>query len=194
MIGRMQSWESNFYDMNALYVRPDDPAAPHVGAIESPTHTNKYFNSDIIEQDPDVVREIARQQAVVIANANMMPDRIVGYAPYAITPALALATALRELGLRTKSGYSIQDKKSGDYNTTFPIEPDEEVIVIADDILGGGSARKTIEDIEQNHGGIVLPVVPCYVNFLGEGNLDGREILAAATINRTVFKASEGIC
>lgn len=165
----MRDWKPRFREIGAIW-EWQGGTAPHAGVLKSPNHTLAYFNSDLVEQDLDLMQEIAEDWADVILDQGHEPDRVVGHAPYAIVPATVLADVLRARGLHTRVAYAARDSEGG-YSTTFPIEEDEQVIALADDVVSGESTRKTIRDLVRK-GARILPLVPCIANLSNRPNLE----------------------
>ena len=191
----MPNWKPEFRAMGAVYERTEERAdAPHIKALKSDTHTNVYFNSDVVERDIEVTTEIAEQQADVLLDRGEVPEWVIGHAPYAIIPAQALAVALHGRGLTDISvGYAMRNDKGG-YGTTFDVRPGQPVTAIADDVVSGDSTRKTIDDLVTNKGAVVLDSIPCYANLSGQPDLDGRPFVAASTFDREAYRLREDRC
>lgn len=118
---------------------------------------------------------VALEWANVVLDMGMEPDWVLGHAPFAEIPAYALAQALRRRGgLSTQAAYSRLVSRSrdvsrpsapgGDYVTTFPLQPGDDILLIADDVVTGASTVKTGKDAESK-GGVILPIVPCLANL-----------------------------
>jgi len=170
--------------MGAVWTRPPDRTAPHVGLHASPAHQDMYFNTDVVVQNPGIMRRVAKEWADVIQAEGLRPDRIMTHAPDGIAPATILADVFRARGTRTRLAYAVRDE--GGYRTAFPIDPGEKVLVLADDVLSGNPTRQTIAEAER-HGAVVLPLVPCLGNLSLRPDLDGRPLLAAATFEPTKY-------
>ena len=196
----MTDYKADFARMGAVYERPDLPGAPHIKVIKSSFHTESYFNSDYAEQYPDVMAEIAAEWAARLEEANLVPDRVIGHAAYAVIPAQALAVALRERRHNVLVGYSKQSKdpKRG-YETSFPVRSGEKVVVVADDVVTGNSTISTARNVKSK-GGIILPVVPCLADLSNTEVLDWdngeppAEYMAASTFKPERYRTKDRPC
>ncbi len=142
--------------------------------------------------------EIGDEWAAHLVSMGLVPDRVIGHAPFAEVPAMALARGLRARGHQTLFAYA-RLSGQGLYVSTFPIQRGEKIVVVADDVVSGASTVKTAHDAE-SHGGIILPVVPCLANLSLREALSlgpGREelpFLAASTFEPTVYRTREVPC
>lgn len=194
----MTDWKQRFSSTGAVYERPDTPNAPHIDTLKSDTHSTAYFHSDYIAQDPDLLAGVSREWAMILEANNLVPDRVLGHAPFAEAPALMLAYALRRAGHDTLFAYS-RLRSKGVYQTDFPIRPGEKIVVVADDVVSGASTIETARDAAEK-GAVILPVIPCLANLSLQRTLDlgaGAEeahLLAASTFEPVRYRTREAPC
>lgn len=174
--------------MDAVYERPgglDDATAPHVGPRLSGNHSSVYLNSARVIRFPKVVGELVQDVwKPALVTRNVRPDWIVGYAPYTNDIALALATAAD-----TEYAWAGRGDKSDAHGHNIFVSDflDEGVegttaVLLADDLVSGGSLRRTAAALALKGIEVVGPVL-CIGNMSGRPDLDGREVVAAATFD-----------
>lgn len=186
-VRRQGEWEQRLRAAGAVYERPgglDDPRAPHVGPRLSGHHTSVYLNSARIIRHPRVVRELVENIWVpALAARDVRPDRIVGYAPYTNDIALALASAMDVEYAWAGRGSKTDSAGNNIFETDF-LDGTEggNAVLLADDLVSGGSLRRTAAALALRNVEVVGPVL-CIGNMSGEEYLDGREIVSAATFD-----------
>lgn len=160
------------------------PSGPHVRTSLDGSHVDKYFNSDVVVASPKLTTQVVESILVPeLSKTGLAPDWILGYAPFGLFIAHAVAQVLD-----TQCAYS---DPSGGYATHFEISASESVLVIADDIYSGGSVLKTIAQVERR-GALVAPMIFCLANMSGKRQLGGREIISAVELDAHTYSA--GTC
>jgi orotate phosphoribosyltransferase len=176
------SWINRFRTLGAVW-EAASLEAPHVQASLGGSHVDRYFNSDVVVASPALTSEIAESVLLPeLEKASLSPDWILGYAPFG----LFLAHAVAQL-LDARCAYS---DPSEDYATQFEIGRSDSVLVVADDLHSGRSATKTIHRAEQR-GAQVEPLVFCLANLSGSSSLDERAIITAARMDPQRYQAKE---
>jgi orotate phosphoribosyltransferase len=144
-----------------------------------------YLNSARVIRFPGVVRELVTGIWLpALETRGVRPDWIVGYAPYTGDLALALAGAAETQYAWAGRG----DKQDGQgrniFVSDFFTEADAggTAVLLADDLVSGGSLDRTAEALANRGIEVVGPVL-CIGNMSGKSDLHGQEIVSAATFD-----------
>ena len=181
MTDKELKWIKRFQSMGALW-QMSDTKSPHVQTSMSGTHVDAYFNSDIVTCQPELLDQIVEDTLLpVLKFRDFKPDWIFTYAPYGILTADAIA---RKLGV--KCGYT---NPLTDNFTGFKVTDNSTVLVVSDDIYGGGGILGTIKALE-NIGAKVIPIVFALANLSGNTELEGREIISAIQLHCNQYGAA----
>ena len=156
--------ELAFTEMRALWKYPG--SGPHAITVKNAKHLDCYFNSDLVCDKPKLVEELCAKYFVPYLNSkNITPDYVVSYVPYGLVFGKELAKQI--------------DAKFECIDLTNPHELEicskDRVLVIADDIYGGGSTRETISLVE-NKSGQVENLIIVLANMSNSPTLDERDI------------------
>jgi orotate phosphoribosyltransferase len=180
--GEITAWTHHFRRMGALW-ESNGSEQFHVETSLGGAHVDKYFNSDVVLCSPDLTARIVRSAlAPALAKLESVPNWVIGYAPFGLFLAYAVA---RAVGARC--AYA---DPAAEYATHFDIEAAASVLVVADDVYSGQSVIKTVEAVERR-GGRVASFVFCLANMSGEERLGDREIVAATALGAKRYPAEE---
>lgn len=173
----MKDWNETFEDAGAIWRMPaDNSGSAHVVTRLSGLHVASYFNSDMIVSRSNLLDEVVEDVLVPqIEDRGILPDWVLTYAPYGVLVAGACA---RILG--TQVAYT-----NPAANTQLSRVPEEgdEVLVVCDDLHGGGSVREVVSQA-QFYGANPAPIVFTLANMSGSRVLDGFDVVSAVEIEK----------
>lgn len=173
----MKNWSEIFEDAGAIWRMPaDQPNAPHVATRLSGLHVASYFNSDMIVSRPDLLDDVIEDILVPqIEERGILPDWVLSYAPYGVLVAGACARILGSQVAYTNPAA----------NNQLSREPEEgdEVLVVCDDLHGGGSVRSVITQAEL-YEAKPTPMVFTLANMSGSRVLDGYDVVSVVEIEK----------
>lgn len=173
----MKDWNETFEDAGAIWRMPENNSgSAHVVTRLSGLHVTSYFNSDMIVSRPDLLDEVVEDVLVPqIEDRGILPDWVLSYAPYGV---LVAGVCARILGAQV--AYT-----NPSANSQFSGEPEEgeEVLVVCDDLHGGGSVREVVSQA-QFYGANPAPIVFTLANMSGSRILDGLDVISAVEIEK----------
>lgn len=183
------NWIELYRRRGALWLHDDNPKRPHA-LLTSGKHSNGFFNSELVMEDPMLLDKASRALLDLLLhepefnepefNAYQI-DRVVGPAMGAITLAHDLS---RHIGLHRSvyclRGYTEKETVGEDKTMVFKrvsIRPGEKILAVEDVLTTGSSVELTTEAISRA-GGIALPFVAVLVNRFGLSEVGGKKIVA----------------
>ncbi|MES2985587.1 MAG: hypothetical protein V4686_00495 [Patescibacteria group bacterium] len=188
-----EQWIKEYEKRDALWIHDGNPRRPHV-KLRSGEHSNGFFNSELVLQDPMLMDEVC---CAILTSIMAMGQhlsnikRIVGPAMGAITIAHDVA---RHVTLRTGGVcFRAYTQKAPDGTMMFErteIDPKDRIILVEDVITKGGSVMSTAAAVEKA-GGIILPYVGAIVNRSGLHAVGGKAIVALITHHMPKWSAEE---
>lgn len=182
---RSSRWIATYQQLGALWLHDDNPKRPHA-LLTSGKHSNGFFNSGLVVEDPTLIIDACIDLAGAIGEEiNTSPlNYVIGPALGAIVLAHCIAHALVGLTDRPcKASFTEKvvyaDNTVGmELKRTSLKEDVDEVLVVEDVLTTGGSIEGTIKGVSQA-GGHVAPVVAVLVNRSGLTTvLGGRKIVS----------------
>jgi orotate phosphoribosyltransferase len=173
------NWLEKFRREGAIWEHRS-PVAPHIKTSLSGLHTDAYFNSDVICARPELLEQVV--ESVVQPRVATKLDWVVSIAPYGLFFTYACARLLGARCAYTNPGQG--------FATSFPINKDESVLVVSDDVYSGDGVRRTVQEMDRL-GAKVLSTACCLANLSGLADIDGREIVAAATVPAKLYPVEE---
>ncbi|MDB4992245.1 MAG: orotate phosphoribosyltransferase [Parcubacteria group bacterium] len=189
MIRTPEEWERRFKHIGALWIHSGRKRAPHA-LLTSGKHSNGFFNSELVMQDPSLLTEACEDLVELLHNASRFLDefdRVVGPALGAITLAHEFA---RTAAVYRKSpclrAYTEKRVVAGRDMMVFDrtrVLPGERVLLVEDVITTGKSVTLATRAVDAA-GGIPLSLVVSLVNRSGLPAVDGRTIISL--INRAL--------
>lgn len=163
-VGR--KWANRLGDFGAIW---EYHGGLHAELTMSRKHSNFYFNSNVIVEQPTELEDLCREVFAVMLNSRkVLVDRVVTYPPYGIAVGITLA---RVLGVRF--GYVGPET---DWSLTFAVSG-ERVLLACDDLYSGKSIARVRKAVEENHGTISGPIC-ALANLTGLTSQDGLEVVA----------------
>ncbi len=176
-------WISRYAKRGALWIHDGNPSRPHA-LLTSGKHSNGFFNSELVMEDPLLLDEACFNMAKLLEQGGVdlkKVDRVVGPAMGAITLAHDIArhigiarghTCLRAYTEKETEG----ERKVMSFKKTA-IRPGESVLAVEDVITTGGSVDLTAAAVNKA-GGVVVPIVGVLVNRSGLKTESGRKLVA----------------
>lgn len=149
-------------------------------------HADFYFNSDIVAADPLLARQAVHALTNGIRDRLPKPETL-WIASYTgrLAASLILATHASDL-LGCRLAY--MDVCSNDCH--FAFGPDDQVLIVTDDVHSGGSLRKLIGQI-QTRKACLLPFMLTLGNFSGADSIEGLGIHALFSITANGWPSHE---
>ncbi len=195
-----EDWVKIYEDRGALWLHGGNPKMPHA-LLSGGDHSNGFFNSGIIAEDPFLLASAAdqlREQLFMEGVDLDLVNRVVGPAMGAITWAHSMAeriTAYRQ-GPNAKPclfAYTVKKEEWGRKWMEFDrtkVLLGESVLLVEDVLTSGASAMKAAAAVEKV-GGIVLPYFIVLVNRSFEKEVDGKKIISLIHKPMTNWKSDE---
>ena len=175
-----ETWLQIYKDRNAFWAHDGNIKRPHV-EMSAGDHSDVFFDSELIMEDPLLLDRAARELAQKLIAAGMDPRdpmRAVGPAMGAIKIAHDVARVIAKArDTRCFSSYVEKDQAEGMIFKRTKVLPEEKVLITEDVITSGRSVELTANAIIKV-GGIVLPYVVCLVNRSGHKDIGGKKILS----------------
>lgn len=175
-------WLEVYKEQGALFIHDNNHLRPHP-VLRSGRHSNGFFNSDILLQDPTLIDEMSWHLLNSFHDFGLdtkIPDRTVGPAMGAITLAHHLAFKISTRARKCLTSYAakhtIDDSEVHIFNRNPP-QIGESVLLVEDVITSGGSIEKTAVAVRDS-GATVLPYIVCLVNRSGKTKINGRKVIS----------------
>lgn len=171
----MKHWNGTFEDAGAIWRMPEDNSdSAHVVTRLSGLHVTSYFNSDMIVSRPDLLDEVIKDVLVPqIEDRGVLPEWVLSYTPYGVLVAGACARILVSQVAYTNPAANNQLSREP--------EDGDEVLVVCDDLHGGGSVREVVTQA-QFYGANPAPIVFTLANMSGSRTLDKFDVISAVEI------------
>jgi orotate phosphoribosyltransferase len=197
-LDRKSYWIDAYQNCGALWVHDGSPKRPHA-LLTSGMHSNGFFNSSIVSEDPALIIEASFDLARIVAgeiNIDLL-TYVIGPSMGAVVLAHCVASDFQRR-TRELCKSSFTEKVEQPDGTTAMVlkrstlkEGADEVLVVEDVLTTGGSIEKTIEAVSQA-GGHVAPVVAVLVNRSGLTHVrGGRKIVSLIDQSMPMWLASE---
>lgn len=176
-------WVDLCKQKNAFWVHDGNPKRPHA-LLTSGKHSDGFFNSELVMEDPLTLDEACRELMVRL-NSSRIPflafHRVVGPAMGAITFAHDMARHIAE-----KRGYSCfrsyveKEERGGIKSMLFRRTSLHrgEIVFLVEDVLTTGESVRLMKDAVIGAGGLVFPRMAVLVNRSGLSKIAGMEIIA----------------
>lgn len=157
---------------------------PHAVFEMAPFHTGFYFNTGVVLEKLDLVAEIISSFAKFCSENEIYPDRVVSYSA-GIADGQVLAHALAK-ALKSRSGCVdlIQDR------LCFEPNHHEKILIITDDIVSGGSLRRTIDHL-QKAGCEIYSTIFTLGNLTGAPIFEGFNVVALFEYKMEIWKEED---
>lgn len=200
MIDNVQDyWIRRYREIDALWIHDGVAHKPHA-VLASGVHSNGFFNSEIVMQDPRLLDEACMNLIeLMLDDENIFfnqIDRVVGPAMGAITLAHDMARHISfKKALPCLRGYVEKMDDRPDSPMHFRrvgLEVGERVLLVEDVITSGNSVKKASQAVLEAGGIISPPVIVALVNRSGLLEVDGKKIIAL--INRPILSWSAEEC
>jgi orotate phosphoribosyltransferase len=179
-------WLEVYRGLDAYWLHDRNPKRPHA-LLSSGRHSNGFFNSGEVLQDPKLCQKIVFHLVRRLAETGLMiktVDRVVGPAMGAITLAYELAKQITDNGGRPCLTAFTEKQGEGDeekmvFKRVRP-QPGEYILVTEDVITTGESIGRVIQAIQALNGvdAFVVPLVLTIVNRSGFMSAYGLPIIA----------------
>jgi orotate phosphoribosyltransferase len=178
-------WVSIYQELGAYWEHDNNPLRPHA-LLTSAKHSNGFFNSSRVLQDPWLCEKAAMDLFGLLQDAGLdihEPNWVVGPAMGAITLAHDLARVIAKTRHQfCYAGYAEKGEadERGKKTWKFPriaIERGERVLLI-EDVWTTGDSLNGVADLVEAKGGIVLPYRAVLVVRSGETEYHGNKIVA----------------
>ncbi|MBI1960983.1 MAG: hypothetical protein HYS43_01785 [Candidatus Liptonbacteria bacterium] len=187
-----EQWIAVYQKCGALWIHDGNPKRPHVLLTSDGKHSNGFFNSELVMENPLVLdwaaRDLTKLLAAHATNATIGGvDRVVGPAMGAITLAHDLARCIGEVNCRPcLRGYGEKAEERGrdDRETKKKMVLKRtalkkgERILLCEDVLTSGASVNMVAEAVIAAGGEVLPYVAVLVNRSGLTEVSGKKIVA----------------
>lgn len=193
-------WIRRYRDMDALWIHSGIARKPHA-ELTSGLHSNGFFNSEIVMENPRLLDEACMNLMQLIEADGTLHfneiDRVVGPAMGAITFAHDMA---RKISFKKSAlcpclrGYVEKVGDGRDAPMQFKrvsLREGERVLLVEDVITSGNSVQKAAQAV-LDAGGVLHPVIIALVNRSGLTEVDGRKIIAL--INRPILSWTPQEC
>jgi len=173
-------WIAQYEEMKAFWMHDDNPKRPHA-LLTSGQHSNGFFNSELVMEDPVVVASAACDLLMGLVKAGLVPkevDRVVGPAMGAITLANDVARHISNLtGRRCLRAYAEKIGEGKDKGMIFnrATVRTGETVLLVEDVLTTGFSLELVAQAVVSKGGKVLPFNPSLVNRSGLKDAYGRQ-------------------
>jgi orotate phosphoribosyltransferase len=197
-LSRKSHWIDVYQKHGALWLHNGNPKQPHA-LLTSGQHSNGFFNSGLVSEDPALLIEASFDLARAVAeeiNIDLL-TYVVGPALGAVTLAHCVASAFQRWTRELCKSSFTEKVEHSDGTTSMVLkrstlkEGEDEVLVVEDVLTTGGSAEKTIEAVS-HAGGHAAPVVAVLVNRSGLTHVrGGRKIVALIDHPMPMWMASE---
>ena len=179
-----QYWVDKYRNMDALWLHDGNNAKPHV-ELTSGLHSNGFFNSEKVMENPQVLDEACDFLSNILKLTDKFfaneVDRIVGPAMGAITLAHDMARHIsKDKSLPCLRGYVEKKDDSPGAAMLFKrvsIRTGERILLIEDVITTGTSVEEAAKAVLAAKGR-VHPFILCLVNRSGLDEVAGKKIIA----------------
>lgn len=184
MIRNQKYWINEYEKKGALWIHDGNPKRPHA-LLTSGKHSNGFFNSELVMEDPLLLDEACAQLVERLwksgLNIDEGVDRVVGPAMGAITLAHDIA---RHIG-RTRNKVCLRaytEKETDGISKLMvfkktSIRPTESILMVEDVLTTGGSVNLTETAVASSYA-YVVPFVAVLVNRSGLTEVNGKKIIA----------------
>ncbi len=177
-------WLHEYRTLGALFVHDRKACRPHP-VLRFGEHSDVFFNSDILAENPTVTDKIAADLVSAFFRFNIQCDhvqRVVGPAMGAITLAHDVARHIAKYSSKGCFTSFVEKGKDGDNNDVMVFNrrgvlPHEHILLVEDVITSGSSIEKTARAVHDG-GANTLPFVVCIVNRSGLPEIAGRQIIS----------------
>lgn len=178
---RSPRWIAEYERCGALWIHDGNPRRPHA-LLTSGKHSDGFFNSGLVTEDPLLLDEASIDLAGAVAEQadTGSIDYVVGPAVGAIVLAHCLARVLDSNPYNTRRCRSAFTEKLEDGTMTLKrttLREGSEVLVVEDVLTTGGSVERTVEAVARA-GSRVASVVAVIVNRSGLEEVGGKKIVA----------------
>jgi orotate phosphoribosyltransferase len=183
--GPATNWIETYQRMGALWIHDENPKRPHA-LLTSGKHSNGFFNSGLVAQDPRIL-SVACQDLVVMLRDRFdiaTINRVVGPAMGAITMSHCVAMSVNQCFPVAEqrpclSAFTEKEEGSGKIMSLkrTTLAEGEIVLPVEDVLTTGGSAERSKEAIICA-GGTVVPFICVLVNRSGLQTTGGMTIIA----------------
>lgn len=179
-------WIDVYRHRGALWIHDGKPQRPHV-VLRSGKHSNGFFDSELVVEDPIILDDAAHDLAGLVAEAGLdLNDvvRVVGPAMGAITLAHDLTRHIshRRLwnGIPILRAYTEKEDSGGVTRMVFKrtkIGKSDRVLLVEDVLTTGASVELSAQAV-LDAGGSILPFVATLVNRSGMNMVNGKTIVS----------------
>jgi orotate phosphoribosyltransferase len=188
---KSNQWIKRYEERGALWIHDGHPQRPHA-LLTSGKHSDGFFNSELVMEDPVLLDEACDQLAKlyesyvfsqfgILVMLDTLPGRVVGPAMGAITLAhdMARHISMRQ-GFPCLRAYVEKEGEGKNKKMVFKrasIRPGERVLLV-EDVLTSGESVELAADAVVRAGGVVLSYVAVLVNRSGLAEVNGKKIVA----------------
>lgn len=179
---RAAQWIDAYQRRGALWIHDGNSKRPHA-LLTSGKHSDGFFNSGIVTEEPSLIINASRDLAGAVAEEIVTGsiNYVVGPALGAIVLAHCTAQALNDARYTLqpcKSTFTEKDATGAMVLKRTSFQENDMILPVEDVLTTGGSVERTIEAVTQA-GGRVAPVVAVLVNRSGLTEVKGgRKIVA----------------
>lgn len=181
-----KDWVSTYKEKGALWIHDGNPKRPHA-LLTSGNHSNGFFNSGLVCEDPLLLAEACHDLAFILrSQADIrLINRVVGPAMGAIAIAHCIAWSINRLSNRAPENRCLSSYTEkivvGDFERQIlkrtTMRPSEVVLTVEDVITTGGSVERTATAVTEAKGEL-FPFILTLVNRSGLTEVNGHKIVA----------------
>jgi orotate phosphoribosyltransferase len=205
MSNHENGWRTLFETKNALWIHDENPKRPHA-LLTSGKHSNGFFNSELIMEDPMILDDICYvlvssfEEELVKAGSNINEiDRVVGPAMGAITLANGIAWQIArrqpQFGRHCLRAYVEKEDGGESKKMVFKrtaIRYGERILLVEDVLTTGGSVELATQAIfNVNILTFTLPFVVVIVNRSGLTEVGGKKIISLIDHSMPTWESSD---
>lgn len=174
------NWDKKLSDEGIIWRYPG--SGPHAALSQTKKHSDLYFNSDYLVSNTRLLREACLALFKISAERiKHYPDWIITYPPFGLNIGFCLAELYE-----AKFGYikSLQEQK-----IQCNLQPDERVLLCADDLISGSSMRKVINAVGMRAADVITPII-VVANLSGESYFSRFEIVSLVNTTMNIWDAA----
>jgi len=181
-------WIEQYKKRKAFWMHGGNSKQPHA-LLTSGKHSNGFFNSGLITEDPKLLDAAARKLCELLKEQPFcMINRVVG-------PAMGAITLAHDVGRLTDAFTAYAEKTEIDGKkamvfTKSRVLPNENIL-LAEDVLSTGGSVELLSKAAEDAGGVVLPFVLALVNRSGLTHVGDRRIIALVDTELPMWEEGE---
>jgi orotate phosphoribosyltransferase len=175
------NWENKLFKEQVIWQYPG--YGPHAVFTPSDKHSNSYFNSDHLVNQPSLLEDACSYlYKTAMDKTSSNPDWLITYAPYG----LQIGSCLSRL-FGSRFGFTASNNAK---EINFNLHHSEKVLLYADDLHTGARMQNLIDIVAAKQVEIISPII-FVANYSGRSKFHDREIVSLINLEIDVWNPDE---